>query len=92
MAGGAIALPLRCVVAQRCKGTALLRLKGKSLGSARFNISRKKAKTIRLKLNRRGRRLVAGAPAKGLRAQLRIKARDSRGNGWETRPMIRVKD
>jgi Ca2+-binding RTX toxin-like protein len=92
MAGGAIALPLRCVVAQRCKGTALLRLKGKSLGKARFNISRKKAKTIRLKLNRRGLRLVAGAPAKGLRAQLRLKARDSRGNGWETRPMIRVKD
>ena len=92
MAGGAIVLPLRCVVAQRCKGTALLRLKGKSLGSARFNISRKKAKTIRLKLNRRGRRLVAGGPAKGLRAQLRLKARDSRGNGWETRPMIRVKD
>jgi Ca2+-binding RTX toxin-like protein len=91
VAGGAIALPLRCVVAQRCKGTTLLRLKGKSLGSARFNISRKKAKTIRLKLNRRGLRLLAGAPAKGLRAQLRIKAKDTRGNGWETRPLIRLK-
>jgi Ca2+-binding RTX toxin-like protein len=92
VAGGAIALPLRCVVAERCKGTALLRHKGKSLGSARFNISRKKAKTVRLKLNRRALRLLSDAPAKGLRAQLRIKARDNRGNGWETRPSIRVKD
>jgi Ca2+-binding RTX toxin-like protein len=92
VAGGAIMMPLRCVVAQRCTGTALLRLKGKSLGKARFNISRKKAKNIRLKLNRRGLRLLADAPPKGLRAQLRIKAKDNRGNGWETRPLIRVKD
>jgi Ca2+-binding RTX toxin-like protein len=89
--GGAAVLPLKCVVAQRCKGTARLRLNGKTLGRAKFNIGRKKAKKIRLRLNRRGLRMMAGASAKGVRVQLRIKATDTDGNGWETRPRIRLK-
>jgi Ca2+-binding RTX toxin-like protein len=91
VAGGAAAVPLRCVVAKRCKGSARLRLKGKTLGGARFNIGRKKAKTIRVKLSRRGRRLMAGASSNGLRVQLRIDATDTNGNGWRTTPVVKLK-
>jgi Ca2+-binding RTX toxin-like protein len=91
VAGAAAAVPLRCVVAKRCKGSARLRLKGKTLGSARFNFGRKKATTIRVKLNRRGRRLMAGASSNGLRVQLRIDATDTNGNGWRTTPAVKLK-
>ena len=39
----------------------------------------------------RGRGLLAKASAKGLAVQLRIDARDSRGNGWRTTSSVRLR-
>jgi hypothetical protein len=63
---------------------------GKSLGTAKYKVTRK-PKKIRIKLNRRGLRLIARAPGKGLSVKLRIDARDTNGNGWRTSDSIRLK-
>jgi Ca2+-binding RTX toxin-like protein len=81
--GGLAALPLKCAGTKRCKGSVRLRRGGKTLGSAKFNIKHR-SKTVDLKLNRRGRHLVATAPAKGYKVNVQIDAKDRRGNGWRT--------
>jgi Ca2+-binding RTX toxin-like protein len=91
VARGVAALELRCVGTQRCKGTAVLLRGSKSLGRKGFALKRGKAKTVRIKLSRRARRLLAGGSAKGMRVKLRITSRDSRGNGWRTTDGIRLK-
>jgi Ca2+-binding RTX toxin-like protein len=83
VAGDVAALPLNCAGTKRCKGTVRLRDAGKTLGSAKFNIT-KRSKTVQLKLNGKGRRLLAGAPAKGESVSVQIDARDANGNGWRT--------
>jgi Ca2+-binding RTX toxin-like protein len=88
---GRAVLRVRCVATRRCSGTVRLLRGGKTLGSARFKATRRKAKTVRVKLNTRGRRLVARAPAKGLKIQVQINARDGAGNGWRTTKKIRLK-
>jgi Ca2+-binding RTX toxin-like protein len=88
--GGVAALRLRCVATRRCSGTVRLRRGSRALGSARFAIGRRKVKLVRVKLNRRGRRLVASAPRRGLSTRAVIVARDARGNGWRTTTRIRL--
>jgi len=83
VANGVAALPLECAGTKRCKGTVRLRDGGKTLGSAKFTI-KKRSKTVHLKLNGKGRRLVAGAPAGGESVSVQIDAQDGKGNGWRT--------
>ena len=89
--GGEAAVDLRCVLSRECNGKAKLLYRGKSLGAAKFRLTGRQAKTIRIKLNRRGKRLAAGASSKGARVKLRITARDSKGNGWRTTDPFRLK-
>jgi hypothetical protein len=53
-------LRLRCVAARRCGGSVRLLRASKTLGRARFDVPRR-PKTVPVKLNRTGRRLVLGA-------------------------------
>jgi Ca2+-binding RTX toxin-like protein len=76
------ALRLRCVATRRCGGSVRLLRASTALGRAQFDVPRR-PKTVRVKLNRRGWRLVRGARG-GLRVKLRIDAPDSAGNRWRT--------
>ena len=82
---------LRCAAVVRCRGTVQLRRGNRVLGTARFRATSRKAKTVRVKLNKRGRRLVARAPGARMKIRARIDARDSAGNGWRTTPRITLK-
>jgi hypothetical protein len=85
-------MKLKCVGTKRCKGTARLRKDGKTLAAGKFRMDRGKVKKVRLELTKRGLRKLATAPAKGLGAKMVINARDARGNGWETRKLVRIAD
>lgn len=88
---GRAVLRLRCVATRRCSGTVRLLRGSRSLGTARFTATRSRTKIVRVKLNRRGRRLVARAPRRGVRVTAQINARDSAGNGWRTTKRIRLR-
>ena len=90
VSGGVAALKLKCVATQGCKGTVKLRRSGKTLASKRFEMRRASTKTVRLKLDGRARRLVAGASSKGIRVDVRIDARDAKGNGWRSTSQLRL--
>jgi Ca2+-binding RTX toxin-like protein len=89
--GGVAALTLKCVATKRCNGLVKLRKGGKTLAGAKFKMGKKKSKTVRLKLNKRGLRLLAKAPNKGLKVQLRIDAKDAAKNGWRTDSGLRLR-
>ena len=88
---GVVVLRLRCVGTDRCRGAVRLRRGGRTFGKARFKLAPDQAKRVRVKLNRRGRRLVAGAPRRGARVRVRIDSRDGSGNGWRSTARIRLK-
>jgi Ca2+-binding RTX toxin-like protein len=88
--GGVAALRLRCVATRRCTGTVRLVRGSRSLGAARFRIGRRNVRVVPVDLNRRGRRLVARAPRRGLTARALIVARDASGNGWRTTTRVRL--
>ena len=88
---GRAVLRLRCVATLRCSGTVRLLRGSTSLGTARFNATRRRAKTVRVRLNATGRRVVARAPRRGVRIQVQINARDGAGNGWRTTTTIRLR-
>jgi Ca2+-binding RTX toxin-like protein len=90
VAGNVAVVRLQGVGTKLTTGRAHLVRNEKSLGSAKYKVTRK-PKKVRIKLNRRGLRLVAGAPRKGLSAKLRIDARDTNGNGWRTSDSIKLK-
>jgi Ca2+-binding RTX toxin-like protein len=89
--GNVAELSLKCVGTARCKGLAVLRKGGKSLGGKSFAMKRGKTKTVRIKLKKRGRKLMAKASGSSLKVQLRIDAKDSKGNGWRTTNRIKLK-
>jgi Ca2+-binding RTX toxin-like protein len=90
IAGRAV-LRLRCVRTRRCRGTVRLLRGNRRLGAARFTATRRRAKVVRVRLNRRGRRLVARAPARGVRITVQLNARDGAGNGWRTTKRMRLR-
>jgi Ca2+-binding RTX toxin-like protein len=90
VAGNAAVVRLQSVAARQVNGRVYLLRGGKSLGSVKYKVTQK-PKKIRIKLNRRGLRLLARAPRKGLSVKLRIDARDTNGNGWRTSDSIRLK-
>ena len=79
--GNTAVLRLRCVDSTRCKSKVRLRRAGKTLGKEKATLSRGSAKTVRVVLNARGRRLLAGS-GNGLRVKLQVDSRDKAGNGW----------
>jgi Ca2+-binding RTX toxin-like protein len=85
--GNRVALRLRCLASQRCNGNVRLKHAGRLLGSKKFHVAHGQTKTVRVKLNRRGRNYVA---AGGERMKLRIVARDKHGNGWRTTAPIKL--
>jgi len=85
-AGGGAAIKLRCVATKRCKGSVRVRRGGKTLAAGSFRMKRGKAKTVRLKLTARGRRLAANRTG----AKLVIDAKDGNGNGWRTRSRVKL--
>jgi len=88
-AGSMVALPLRCAGTARCKGVVRLRSGGKTLASKKFSI-KQRSKTVRLRLNGKGKRLMAKAPAKGRRVSVQIDAKDARGNGWRSTERLKL--
>jgi Ca2+-binding RTX toxin-like protein len=91
VARGVATLKLKCVATKGCRGVVKLRYHGKTLAGAKFKMDRKKSDTVHLKLKKRGLRLLANAPEKGLKAKLRIDAKDAAGNGWRTDSGLRLK-
>jgi Ca2+-binding RTX toxin-like protein len=90
VAGNVAAVRLRSVGTKQVSGRVQLVRGGKSLGSAKYKVTGK-PKKVRIKLNRKGLRLLAQAPRKGLSSKLRIDARDAKGNGWRTSDSIKLK-
>jgi Ca2+-binding RTX toxin-like protein len=90
VAGNVAVVRLQGVGTKLTTGRVHLVRNGKSLGSAKYKVTRE-PKKVRIKLNRKGLRLVARAPRKGLSAKLRIDARDTNGNGWRTSDSIKLK-
>jgi Ca2+-binding RTX toxin-like protein len=87
---GVAKVRLKCVGTRRCKGDVRLLQGRKTLAVGHFNTKRRSA-TVRLKLNRKGRRLLAGAPAKGRAVTLRIDAGDANGNHWRSTARLKLK-
>jgi Ca2+-binding RTX toxin-like protein len=88
--GSMAVVRLQGVATRKVTGRVHLVRGGKSLGSVRYKVTRK-PKNVRIKLNRRGLRLLARPPRKGLSVKLRIDARDTNGNGWRTSDSIKLK-
>jgi Ca2+-binding RTX toxin-like protein len=84
VSGGVAAITLLCVATKKCSGLIKLRHGGKTIASSKFAMGKKKSKTVRLKLNKRGLGLLVKAPKKGVKVQLRIDAKDAARNGWRT--------
>jgi hypothetical protein len=93
LSGGAAALKLKCVATQRCRGVAALRRGNRTLATARFAMGKNKTQVVKLKLTAAGRRALSRVKfgSKGLRVQLRIDAKDSKGNGWRSTDNLRLK-
>ena len=89
LVGNAVALKLRCVAGETCKGKVRLRGGDRTLGGKRFSLDGGDPKKVLVKLNRRGRHVLAGA--KIARIKLRIDARDQQGNGWRSTARIKLK-
>ena len=88
---GRAVLRVRCVGTRRCRGTVRLLRGSRALGTARFTATRRRTKIVRVRLNRRGRRLVARASSTGVRVTAQLNVRDSDGNGWRTTKRIRLR-
>jgi Ca2+-binding RTX toxin-like protein len=88
-ANGVAALRIKCLGTKKCHGVARLRSHGKTLGSARFDIKSAK-KTVRVKLNGKGKALMAKSGAKH-RVKLQIDAKDNNGNGWRSTSRLTLK-
>lgn len=68
---GRALLKLRCRGGGPCKGVVQLRVKGKLIGKARFSIASGRARVVRVRLNRRGKKLLRRARRHRLRVKLR---------------------
>jgi Ca2+-binding RTX toxin-like protein len=91
VSGGAAALKLECVATQRCRGIASLHRGNRTLASARFAMGKNKTQIVMLKLTAAGRRALARAGGKALRVELRIDAKDAKGNGWRSTANLRLR-
>jgi Ca2+-binding RTX toxin-like protein len=88
--GNVAIVRLRAAGTRKVSGRVHLVRGGKSLGTVKYKVTRK-PKTVRIKLNQKGLRLLARAPRKGLSVKLRIDARDTNGNGWRTSESAKLK-
>jgi Ca2+-binding RTX toxin-like protein len=82
--GDAVALKLHCIANKRCKSKVVLRHDGHRIGKKAVTIADGKKKTVRVKLNKRGLRVLAGDSDGKLKIKVRVDTRDKHGNGWRT--------
>ena len=82
--GDTVALKFRCIANERCKSKVVLRHGGKTIGKKAVRIGDGKKKSVRVKLNKRGLRKLAGDSDGALRIKVRVDTRDQDGNGWRT--------
>ena len=80
--GDAVALKLHCIANQRCESKVVLRHDGHRIGKKLVRIGDGKQKTVRVKLNRRGLRALAGDTDGALKIKVRVDTKDKKGNGW----------
>jgi Ca2+-binding RTX toxin-like protein len=78
-------MPLKCAGTKACKGNVRIVKGGKTLASGKFNI-KKRTKTVRVKLNGKGRRLSV----LGKSVSVHIDAKDTKGNGWRTTQKLKL--
>jgi Ca2+-binding RTX toxin-like protein len=91
--GGGAALTLKCVATQRCRGVAALRHGNRTIAKARFAMGKNRTQVVKLKFTAAGRRTLSRVKfgAKGLAVQLRIDAKDAKGNGWRSTANLRLR-
>jgi Ca2+-binding RTX toxin-like protein len=82
-----VALRLKCVATEKCKSVVTLKRNGKVLGRAKATIKRNKTRSVRVKLNKRGRRVLHD----GSRVKVEVKSKDKQGNGWRSSKTVRVR-
>ena len=87
MDAGVAVIRLRCVGVPRCGVSVRLRRGRVALGAKRLSLTGTKA--ARVRLNRRGRRLVSRRG--GVKVTVRISAQDPLGNGWRSTSRLRLR-
>jgi Ca2+-binding RTX toxin-like protein len=81
--GDAVAVKLHCIASKRCKSKVVLRHDGKTIGKKKLvRIGDGEKKTVRVKLNKRGLRVLAGDTDGKLKIKVRVDTKDKNGNGW----------
>jgi RTX calcium-binding nonapeptide repeat (4 copies) len=84
--GKHVAMRLKCVATEKCKSVVKLKRNGKVLGRHKVTLKRGKARSIQVKLNKRGRRVLSD----GDRVKVQILSKDSDGNGWRSAKTVRL--
>jgi Ca2+-binding RTX toxin-like protein len=84
--GKRVAMRLKCVGTEKCKSVVTLKRNGKSLGRGKVTLKRGKSGSVRVALNKRGRRVLSD----GDRVKVQIVSKDKRGNGWQTSKTVRL--
>jgi Ca2+-binding RTX toxin-like protein len=84
--GNRVALRLKCVGTEKCKSVVKLKRNGKVLGRHNVTLKRGKSRSIKVALNKRGRRLLSD----GARVKVEILSKDKRGNGWRSAKTVRL--
>jgi Ca2+-binding RTX toxin-like protein len=83
--GDTVAIKLHCIANKRCKSKVVLRHDGHRIGKKKLvRIADGKKKTVRVKLNKRGLRALAGDTDGKLKIKVRVDTKDKKGNGWRT--------
>jgi Ca2+-binding RTX toxin-like protein len=81
--GDAVAVKLHCIANKRCKSKVVLRHDGKTIGKNKLvRIGDGNKKTVRVKLNKRGLRVLAADTDGKLEIKVRVDTKDKNGNGW----------
>jgi hypothetical protein len=85
--GNRVALRLKCVAAEKCKSVVKLKRNGKVLGRAKVTIKRNKTRSVRVALNKRGRKVLHD----GSRVKVEVLSKDKKGNGWRSSKTVRLR-
>jgi Ca2+-binding RTX toxin-like protein len=84
--GNRVALRLKCIATEKCKSVVKLKRNGKVLGRAKVTIKRNKTRSIKVALNKRGRKVLHD----GSRVTVEVQSKDKLGNGWRSAKTVRL--
>ncbi len=85
--GNRVAMRLKCVATETCKSVVTLKRNGKVVGRGKATIKRNKTRSVRVALNKRGRRVLRD----GSRVKVEVRSKDKQGNGWRSTKTVRVR-